>query len=165
MRELDDQSWAVVKEVFAAGFKTSMCCSVASVSPDGVPNVMPIGSMALYKRDGQYRGFYLERFVKNTRANFEVNDNVCVMSVNSGKLFWLKSLFKGNFADPPGMRLYGKAGELRPAEPQEIQRWLTVVRPMSKFKGHDLLWGSMTHGRDIVFNGYEPLSLGAMNRQ
>lgn len=162
MRELDERAWATVKKVLAVGLKTSMYYSVATVDPDGMPNVMPIGSLFFYENEGQFKGFYLERFVKKSRANLEANKNVCVMAVNSGKWFWIKSLYKGKFAGQPGVRLYGQAGPLRKAEPGEVQRWLKVVRPMRKFKGHDMLWGSMTHGRDIVFEGYDLLSLGPM---
>ena len=75
---------------------------------------------------------------------------------------WLRALVKGRFSTPPGIRLRGHAGERRPATPEEQERWQHRVRRLRWTKGHALLWSQMTHARDLRFEAFEPIRLGAM---
>ncbi len=84
------------------------------------------------------------------------------MAVDSGKRFWLASLTRGRFTAPPALRLTGTAGPRRPATPSEQQRWLRRVRPVRRLNGHRLLWGDLTHVRDLSFDTALPVRLGKM---
>ncbi|ARU58904.1 pyridoxamine 5'-phosphate oxidase-like FMN-binding protein [Oleiphilus messinensis] len=84
------------------------------------------------------------------------------MAVNSGRLFWLRSLIKGQFVTPPGIRLYGKAGPIREANSEEIQKIENRVRPTKWLRGARLLWFGVTHVRDIEFTHYKPITYPVM---
>jgi hypothetical protein len=94
--------------------------------------------------------------------NIETNPNVCLMAVNARKTFWLKSFFIGRFLSPPGVRLYGTVGPLRPATPEEITQIKRRIRPTRWLKGSRLLWSNFTHVRDIQFTSFRPITYPAM---
>jgi hypothetical protein len=60
------------------------------------------------------------------------------------------------------MRLRGHAGARRLATEEEQDRWQRKVRRLRFTKGHGLLWGGMTHARDLCFDAFDPIRLGAM---
>ncbi len=156
-----EKYWNEIRRVFEEGLKTSHYYSVATVTPDGAPHVTPIGSLMLYD---DCRGVYFEEFPKNMPRNLSHDQRVCVMALNTGMLFWLKSLFTGRFKTPVGVRLMGVAGKRREATPAECARWKKRVRLLQGLKGHDLLWKNLKHVRDIHFDSYEPIRAGKMTR-
>lgn len=151
--------WKQVKEVIEAGQMSTIYCSIASVNPDGTPNVTPVGTVFL--RDDM-TGYYFEHYSKALSDNLDKNPNICVMAVNAGKWFWLKSLFRGQFTAPPGVRLYGKAGPIRAATPEEIQLIERRVKPTLWLKGARMLWTGFSHVRDIEFTSFRPITYPIM---
>lgn len=78
--------------------------------------------------------------------------------------FWLKSLLRGKFQEPPALRLYGIVGIRRPASIQEIRRWQYRIGPLRILKGYKLLWKNLTHGREIQFHKFETVKMGQMTQ-
>ncbi len=148
------KDWSKIKSVVERGQRSKIHCAIGSVSPDGVPNVTPVGTVFL--RDNQ-TGFYFDKYTSQLAENLKLNPNVCVMAVNSGKLFWLLSLIKGKFASPPGVRLYGTVSELRPATQEELGMIKRRVKPVSRLRGAQLLWSKLTHVRDVTFTSFRPV--------
>jgi len=134
---------------------------LSTVSADGVPHAAPMGSIML---GPDQNAVYFEIFTTRIPRNLDANDRVCVLMQRHGIAFWLKSLFKGRFAQPPGLRLLGRAGPRREATEEEKNRWRRRVRFARRFKGHDLLWGNLEFVRDISFDEAQPINLGAMTR-
>jgi hypothetical protein len=156
-----DPHWPAIRRVFATAMRTSAHFAIASVNADGTPHVTPIGSVFLTE-PGQ--GFYFELFTRGLPQNIQRNQRICVMAVNSGKLFWLRSLFNGRFAEPPAIRLLGYAGERRKASADEQARWQRRVAPVTFLKGYDLLWRRTDYVRELFFDGYAPVRLGAITK-
>lgn len=159
MPQAINSHWPRIRSLFNRTFYSSLHYAIATVNPDGTPHVTPIGSLILL--EGQ-KGVYFEEFPSRLPANLSKNPRVCILAVNSGKLFWIKSLLAGDFATPPGIRLYGKAGERREATPEELRSWHRRVFPFRFTKGYRLLWKNMKHVREIHFESYEPIRLGEM---
>lgn len=155
------ENWESIKGIFLRAGKTSMCTAMATIDPDGSPHVAAIGSLILQE---PCRGFYFEEFPGKTKRNLNRDPRVSVMAVDSGKLFWLKSLIRGRFTSAPGLRLYGTAGERRKASSEEKALWLRRVRPMRGTRGYNILWRDMETVRDIHFERFEPLTTGPMTR-
>ncbi|MBT3714432.1 MAG: pyridoxamine 5'-phosphate oxidase family protein [Anaerolineae bacterium] len=153
------ENWSEIKALFKRSFRSSFHYAIATVSESGEPHITPIGSLILGKPG---RGVYFEEFPRQLPRNLEGNQQVCVMAVDSGVGFWLKSLLRGKFASPPAVRLYGKAGELRPATEKEIQRWQRRVRRVRFTKGHTMMWKKMRMGREVEFTRIEPVHMGEM---
>ena len=86
------------------------------------------------------------------------------MAVDTTKRLWLTSIARGRFNLPPAIRLAGTAGPRRAPTVEEQQRWLRRVRSVRRFKGHALLWGNLTHVRDLELDEALPVRLGAMTR-
>lgn len=156
-----DQHWAMIQDVVRNAMKTSRHLSFATVSGDGVPHVTPIGSLIL--RD-DCTGYYFEEFTKQMPANFERNQRISVLAVNSGTWYWLKSIRSGRFATLPGVRLHGRVGSRRSATQQEIEAWRERVKKARKNKGYKLLWENLAHVRDIEFDSFEPIKTGTMTK-
>lgn len=151
--------WTEIQKIFEEGFKSCFHYSVATVNADGSPHVTPIGG--LFLRDDK-TGFYFEEFSSRLPANLEHNPRVCVMAVNADKLFWGRALMDGRFPSPPGIRLLGTAGGAREGTQQEMelfQKRMGFARPL---KGYKLMWEGMHRVRDIKFDAFEPIELGAM---
>ena len=157
--EIKDHHWNMIRELFRSAMWTSYYYAVATVKPDGSPHVTPIGSIVL--RDDK-TGFYCEGFSRNIPINLNANQRVCVMAVNTGKLFWLRSFLRARFDKPPGVRLFGRAGEKRRATDQESLLWQNRIRYFRKLKGVDLLLKHADYVRDIYFDGFEPINAGIM---
>ena len=153
------ENWADVKAIFKASYKTSFHYAVATVNENGEPHVTPIGSLMLGEPGF---GFYFEKFTRQLPRNLDNNKQVCILAVNSSQWFWLKSLFGGRFASFPAIRLYGTAGEARPADEREIALWRNQVKQVKFTKGHALMWGEMTRVREIAFTRIEPVHIGEM---
>lgn len=151
--------WAEIRRLVERGQASKLHCSIASISPEGMPNITPVGTVFL--RDDQ-TGFYFDKYTNHLAKNIETNPHICLMAVNAGKFFWLRSFLIGRFASPPGVRLYGTAGPLRPATPEELHDIQERVRPSRWLKGSRLLWTDFTHVRDIQFTAFRPVSYPVM---
>lgn len=152
-------NWTEIKCVVERGQASTLYCSIASVSPEGIPNITPIGTVFL--RDDQ-TGFYFDQYTSVLARNLEANPEVCLMAVNASPFFWLRSLFAGRFISPPGVRLYGTVGNLRPATHEELQRVENRIRSTRWLKGNRLLWSNFTHVRDINFTSFRPVVYPSM---
>ncbi len=148
------EHWPEIQALFARAQASSLHCSLASVSADGVPNVAPIGTVFL--RDNS-SGFYFDQYTNALAENIQANGRVCVMAVNSSKFYWLRSLLSGRFVSPPGVRLYGTAGPLREATSEELALVRARVSSTRWLKGNRLLWSNFTHVRDLGFSSFRPV--------
>lgn len=153
--------WSMTRTLFRHAFRSSFHYAIATVNENGTPHLTPIGSV-LFDEPG--RGIFFDIFSSQLSKNLDRDPRVCVMAVDSGKGLWLASLARGRFSRPPALRLSGTAGPRRPATPKERQRWLRRVRPLRRFKGHELLWGDLTHVRDLSFDTALPVHLGTMTK-
>ena len=156
-----NENWTKIKQLFKQSFRSSFHYAIATVSEQGEPYITPIGSLILGEV-GQ--GVYFEEFPKQLPRNLENNNQVCVLAVNTSLWFWMKALVQGRFSDPPAVRLYGVAGELRAATDKEIALLHHRVRRLSFSKGYTLLWKNLRIVRDIRFSRMEPVNLGEMTR-
>ena len=91
-------------------------------------------------------------------------EGVEVIALDGSPRTWLGGLLRGRFSSLPAMRLRGHAGPRRPATEEEQERWQRKVRRLRFTKGHALLWRDMTHARDLRFDAYDPIRLGAMTQ-
>ena len=155
------ENWDVVKALFRDSFRSSFHYAIATVGKDGQPHVTPIGSLILGEPGC---GFYFERFTQRLPRNLGADGRVCVLAVNSSRWYWLKALFQGRFASPPAVRLYGVAGQLRPADRREKALWLRRVRRVRFSRGYASMWADMDRVREIRFDRIEPVHIGAMTR-
>ncbi|KAA0025089.1 pyridoxamine 5'-phosphate oxidase family protein [Antrihabitans cavernicola] len=136
-----------------------MHCAIASVGADGGPHVTPVGTVFL--RDDR-TGFYVDRYTSVLAHNVEADPRICLMAVDSGVRFWFRSLLVGRFSAPPGIRLYGTVGALRPATAAELDLVHKSVRTLQWMKGGRLLWSDLDHVRDITFTGFRPVRYPVM---
>jgi len=151
--------WNDITRVIRSSQRSSLHCSIATVDDQGMPNVTPIGTVFL--RDN-YTGYFFDTYTSKMAANLEHNSQVCLSAVNTKTSFWLKSLFKGQFLSPPGVRLYGTVGPLRKATESEIAAVNKRIKPLSWSKGSKLIWSSFTHVRDIEFTDFRPVQYPKM---
>ncbi|MGO4919072.1 hypothetical protein [Maribacter spongiicola] len=153
------QDWKKIRTHFNKSFSSNFHISIASVDAENNPTVTPIGS--LFLNDNQ-SGFYFEKFPKKLPLHAKTNKNVCLLGVNSSRLFWLGALFKEKFSDYPAIKLYGELGERRLATEQETKRLNRRMRMTKGLKGNTYLWGKMEYVRDIKFTKAEKINLGKM---
>jgi hypothetical protein len=157
--EISTTQWNEIKRLFERSFVSSFHYSIASVTDVGEPHVTPIGSLIL-GRPGQ--GFYFEEYATQLPRNYLNNRNICILAVDSGRWFWIKSLIGGRFASAPAIRLYGLAGERREASKKELILWHKRVKPMSFSKGHAMMWQNMKMVREIEITKVLPVHMGKM---
>lgn len=153
--------WKNIRYYFNKSFNQNLFISIASVNTDNKPTVTPIGSLFL---NNNQTGFYFEKYPCKLPQNAKTNPNICALAVNSGKWFWLKSLFKGKFKTNPAIKLYGLLGNRRKATEQEINRLNRRMKTTNGFKGNTYLWKDMVYVRDINFIKVETINLGKMTR-
>ncbi len=134
---------------------------IASVNDDGSPHITPIGSIFL--RD-DCTGYYLERFPAKLRHNIQRDERICLYARSSKLRLWLGAFLFGRMSRPGAVRLIGRAGERRPITETERGAWLRKVRPLRWSRGYQQLWADMTHVRELVFDDFVPVKLGAMSR-
>ena len=151
--------WKKVRSVLEQGQASTVYCSIATINPDGTPHITPVGTVFL--RDDQ-SGYFFDHYAEALGKNIDQNPNVCIMAVNAGRFFWLRSLLKGRFVAPPGVRLYGKVGRMREATSEEIEKIVKRVKPSQWMKGARLLWSDFTDVRDIEFTHYKPITYPVM---
>ena len=159
--ELTNQQWDTMRKIFMDAFNSSFHYAIATVNKDGTPHVTPIGSLMLGE---DRKGFYFEGYVSALSRNLQHNKRVCVLAVNSGKWSLLKSFFRGRITAPPGVRLMGTATERREATEQEMDQFRRRFRMYRMFKGYNLVWGNLRYVREIHFDAYEPVRIGALTR-
>lgn len=157
--EITDDVWNRIRRLFTDSFKTSFHYTFATVGQDGEPRATPIGSLIL---GNDRKGFYFEEYVSGLRKNLKSNKRVCILAVKTSKWLFIKTLFLGRASEPLAVRLMGTVGELRAATDKEKALFRKRVAPFRMLKGHDLLWGSLTNVRDITFDSYEPVRVGAL---
>lgn len=153
------QDWDMIRRHFNKSFKSNFYVSIASVDSEGYPTVTPIGS--LFLNDNQ-SGFYFEKFPSKLPGHSKTNPKVCLLGVNSGRIFWLKALFRGRFSDYPAIKLYGELGDRRKASQAEINRLDRRMKWTKGLKGNTYLWKNMEFVREIHFSKSEKINLGKM---
>ncbi|CAN7607782.1 pyridoxamine 5'-phosphate oxidase family protein [Rhizobacter sp. LjRoot28] len=151
--------WSEIRRVVDRSQRSGMHCAIASVGPDGGPHVTPIGMVFLHDAPG---GFFFDRYTTGLAANVEARPDICLMAVDTRRGFWLRSLLRGRFATPPGLRLIGTAGPLRPASPHELDAVRARVRPVRWMRGAKLLWSDFSHVRDLHFTALRPVEYPVM---
>lgn len=154
-----DKDWNEIRKHFNKSFSSNFYVSVASVDAENNPTVTPIGSMFL---NDNKTGFYFEKFPSKLPKHAKENPNVCLLGVNSGRIFWIKALFKGTFSNYPAIKLYGKLGEKRKASDKEISRLNRRMRTTKGLKGNTYMWKTMEFVREIEFTKAEKINLGKM---
>ncbi len=153
--------WPEIRKHFNTSFRTNFHVSFATLSKDSVPNVSPIESLFLNK---DQTGFYFEKFPTTIGINAEYKQKVCILGVNRGTWFWLKSLYSARFKTSPGIKLYGTLGKKRKATKDETNRLNKRMKATRGLKGNTLLWGEMLYVRDILFFDAKTLNLGKMTK-
>jgi uncharacterized protein len=151
--------WPDIRRVVEVGQRSSLYCSIGTVDADGAPNVTPIGTVFLNSTPS---GFFFDQYTTKLAAALSLNSAVCLLAVDSRRIFWLRSLLMGRFHSPPGVRLYGTAGPLRRATEAEWQRIEARVRSAKRLKGGRQLWSSFTHVRELTFSSFRPVSYPVM---
>lgn len=155
----DDDSWRTIQEIVVRAKRSSMYCAIASVDSDGAPHITPVGTVFL--RDDR-TGFYFDQYTSALASNIGADPRVCLMAVDTGRLFWLRSLLAGRFVAPPGVRLFGTAGPPRAATEFELEQVKRSVRKTQWLKGSRMLWSDFSHVRVIAFNGFRPVRYPVM---
>src|SRR5690606_30306879 len=130
-----------------------------TINPDGTPHMTPVGTVFL--RDDQ-TGYFFDHYAETLGKNIDRNSNVCIMAVNCGRLFWLRSLLTGRFVSPPGVRLYGKVGPIREATVEDVAKIEKPVNASKWMKGARMLYNDFSHVREIEFTSYNPVTYAVM---
>lgn len=151
--------WALVRRTVAHSVRSGLHCAMASRDPDGHPHVTPIGSVILTDIG---KGFYFDIFNQGLARNLASDGRVTILAVDSGRLMWLRSLLKGTFVRPPGVRITADVGEPRPSTAAEISRFHRMVGPILRTRGGQLLWSHLPRVRDLTIHTVTPLSVGRM---
>ncbi len=152
-------NWPWIIQRFKKGISSTRFFSFSTVNADGSAHVAPYASLVL---NANCTGYYSDAFPNQMSRNLARDPRVCIMAVDTGTGYWLKSLFKGRFDNWPGVRLYGTVGKSRKARAGEIERWLKRVKQFKWFKGYDLIWKDLHTVRDIAFDRFEPVYCGRM---
>ena len=155
----DDDSWRTIRDIVVRAKASSLHCAIASVDADGAPHITPVGTVFL--RDDR-TGFYFDQYTSALSRNIDADPRVCVMAVDTGRVFWLRSLISGRFIAPPAVRLYGTAGPLRAATQSELEQVRASVRKTQWSRGGKMLWSDFSHVRDIAFIGFRPVRYPVM---
>lgn len=151
--------WPEIRRVFWSAFLSSVHYAIASVDEQGDPNVTPIGTLIL-REPGE--AIFFQRFTRGLPQNLEHNRKVCVLAVNSGRFFWLRSLLAGGFPTAPAIRLYGTVGDLRDATAEEIALWKRRVWPAALTPGYRRIWADMNREREIRFTHARQMEIPTM---
>jgi hypothetical protein len=151
--------WKLIRPVFDNAFKSCRHISMATVNVDGSPRITPIGSLIL--RDDP-TGYFFDEYCTKTRENIARNPKVCFLAVNANHPFWVKSLIRGKFSEPPAVRLMGTISALREATPDEIAAFHKRVAFARPTKGYELMWSRMHLVCDVEFDSFEPVNCGKM---
>lgn len=153
------QHWPAILDIVNATKKSNRFFSIATVDKYGNPHVTPIGHV--FFRDNM-SAYYFDAYSTAMPKNFQHNKRICLMAVNSGLLFWLNALWRGQFSAPPGVRLIGDVGEARQASDSELQEYRQSIRMFQNLKGSKLLWQDLQTVRDIHFSDFSPVNYPLM---
>jgi uncharacterized protein len=156
-----ETNWSSIRRLFAQSFQSSLHFSMATVTPEGLPHVTPVGSLLLREAG---HAVYFEEFMQRMPMNLDNNCHVCVLAVRSGVFFWLTSLLRGRFNTPPAIRLHGTAGAPRAATADELAQWQRRVGKLRRTRGYQMLWANMRTVRDVYFTRADSIQMGAMTR-
>jgi Protein of unknown function (DUF2867)/Pyridoxamine 5'-phosphate oxidase len=151
------EAWPLIQRLF----RQPADFAVASTGPDGQPHITPIGSILL---NADQTGMFVEKFTTSLPRNLAHNDRICVYAGNDSWTTFALAMLRGHTNTPMGVRLYGRVGPRRPLSNDERSRFLRKVRLMRWTRGHDRLWGDLTHARDVTFDNYEPVLAGSFTR-
>jgi len=165
-----ENKWDQITKIVNKSFLSSHYFSVATITDDGTPHLTPIGSLILVENK---RGIMFEKYSVQMGNNIKINNNICIMGINASLITILKAIIIKRLKDPPGVRLWGTAGERRKATKEEIEylhrRIQSVLPILGKIirylNGYKILWGDMKYVRDIEFNKYEYVKFGKMTNQ
>ena len=153
------QNWRTIRKHCNKSFNSNLHVSIGSVDADNRPSVTPIGTLFL---NGDQTGFYFEKYPEKLPRSASDNKNICVLAVNSGKWFWLKSLHRLKFNAYPAIKLYGQLGKRRQATAIERSRLDRRMKFTRGLKGNQYLWGDMEMVREITFTHGEKINAGKM---
>ncbi len=132
-------------------------CALATLDPEGAPDVTPIGSLRLGEAG---RGYYFEEYAATLAGRFRRDARVCVLVLNGNWWSLLWAMLRGRGGQPFGVRLHGRVGERREATPEERERFLRRVRAFRFTRGYRLVWGGkMKTMREISFDRFEPVRI------
>lgn len=151
--------WPEIRRVLQNAQASTIHCALASINADGTPHVTPIGTVFLR---ADCTGYFFDPYAGGLTANLDGNPNLCLMAVDAGRLFWLRSLLLGRFSRPPGVRLYGRARARREATVDELAAVAARVRPTRWLRGNRMLWSNFRHVRDIEFTSVRPVQYPVM---
>ena len=151
-----ENDWNEIRKIFARSFYAS----IATVDPDGLPHVSPIGSLLLHREPG--RGFWFERFTTALPRHLEREKHLCAMAVDTRLRLWGRALIAGRFDTAPGVRLAGVAGPRREATEREVALFQRRVKLVRWTRGYKMLWSRFSSGREVTFDRVIPIRLGAM---
>ncbi len=152
-----EKHWPEIRSVFAS----SKMCTVATVSPEGVPNIAPVGSVHLNE---DLTGLFFDLYTVRTSENIEAGSKVCIMACDMRPTTWLSAMLSGSYKTPPGVRIIGVAGDKRQATKKEREKFLNRVRIFRGFKGYDLVWKNFGQVRDLKFHTFEPVMFGPITQ-
>ena len=138
--------WRRIHKVVNDAQKAAMHCSIATVDVNLQPTVSPIGTVFLRENPS---GFFFDTYTESLQQNLPQNSKACIQAINSSRLFWLKALFKGEFSDYPGVRLYVEIGDLRLANAEELAQISRRIQILKWTKGSQLIWSDFIHVRDF----------------
>ena len=148
---MNNQEWQHIRKVVNDAQKAAMHCSIATVDARLQPTISPIGT--LFLKENQ-TGFFFDTYTESLQQNLPQNSKACIQAVNSSRLFWLKALFKGQFSDYPGVRLYVEIGDLRLANAEELAQISRRIQSLKWTKGSQLIWSDFTHVRDFTVQSF-----------
>lgn len=129
------EALGTAKDVVRRAVRTSLHCSIASTNADGSSHVTPIGSVLL----GDFgSAIYFDVFNKRLAGNIERDPRVTILAVNSGRVMWLRSLAKNQFAAAVSA-WFGVVGPAREPTQTEIYPVQSVVRRLLRKRRPDPL--------------------------
>jgi hypothetical protein len=155
-------AWKNIRKLFAQVFRSTQHYTIATITPEGLPHITPIGSVIL-REPGH--AIYFEEFARNLPRNLEQNPHVCILAVRTGYFYWLTALLRGRFEEPPAVRLHGIVGPAREATKEELALWWHRVRRVKRTKGYAILWKNMRTVRDVRISKADCIQLGAMTTE
>ncbi len=155
--------WLEIRKTFSLARRSNLHYSFGTVSPDGTVSITPIGSLLLDRE--QPRGFYCDVLNRQLASNLRSDSRVTVLAVDSRYGAWLRAFWNGQFARPPGFRLYGTVSERRLACDLERERIRRLFRAVRLTRGGKSLLSQMAWVRDIHFDRVEPVRIGALTSQ
>jgi hypothetical protein len=156
------EQWELVRRTVELSVRSGLNCTIGSHNADGSLHLTPIGSVVLTDVG---KGFYFDIFNSQLARNLAADPRVTILAVDSGRLMWLRSLLKGSFVRPPGVRLTGQVGSPRPSTEAEIRRFHRVVGPLLHTRGGQMLWSRLPRVRDIRIESVIPLRIGPMTEE